>query len=104
MTTWHSQYNAAVARTRELLQGGTVKRMAVTWKEDVRRWHPGQKWIWTAGGFGVFDPGINALSIVTEILPAPVFVAPGRADIPRELRSADRRLDRIRRERRRSRA
>jgi D-galactose 1-dehydrogenase len=48
--------------------------MTITWKEDVRRWHPGQKWIWTAGGFGVFDPGINALSIVTEIMPSPVFV------------------------------
>jgi D-galactose 1-dehydrogenase len=48
--------------------------MTITWKEDVRRWHPGQKWIWTPGGFGVFDPGINALSIVTEIMPSPVFV------------------------------
>jgi D-galactose 1-dehydrogenase len=74
-TTWHSQYNAAVLHARRLLEGETVKRLVVTWKEDVRRWHPGQKWIWTAGGFGVFDPGINALSIVTEIMPEPVFVA-----------------------------
>jgi len=74
-TTWHSQYNAAVLHARRLLAGETVTRLAVTWKEDVRRWHPGQKWIWTAGGFGVFDPGINALSIVTEIMPQPVFVA-----------------------------
>src|SRR5690606_32043696 len=70
-----------------------------TWKEDVRRWHPGQKWIWTAGGFGVFDPGINALSIVTEIMPQPVFVAgadltyPSNCDAPiaaaLRLRTAD---------------
>jgi len=40
----------------------------------VRRWHPGQQWIWQAGGFGVFDPGINALSIATSIMPAPLFV------------------------------
>ena len=79
MTTWHSQYNAAVTRARTLLAGRTVKRMAVTWKEDVRRWHPGQKWIWRAGGFGVFDPGINALSIVTTIMPSPLFVR--RADL-----------------------
>jgi D-galactose 1-dehydrogenase len=78
-TTWHSQYNAAVARTRELLAGRKVTRMTVTWKEDVRRWHPGQAWIWTAGGFGVFDPGINALSIVSRIMPQPVFVT--RADL-----------------------
>ena len=30
---------------------------------------PNQDWIWQAGGFGVFDPGINALSIATHILP-----------------------------------
>jgi len=79
MTTWHSQYNAAVERARALLAGETVKRLVVTWKEDVRRWHPGQKWIWTAGGFGVFDPGINAFSIVTLVMPSPVFVR--RADL-----------------------
>lgn len=73
-TTWHSQYNAGVAAAKEALAGKRLRRMAVNWKEDVRRWHPGQKWIWTSGGFGVFDPGINALSIVTRIVPSPVFV------------------------------
>jgi hypothetical protein len=38
-------------------------------KEDVRVWHPGQRWIWQPGGLGVFDPGINALSILTHIIP-----------------------------------
>ncbi len=75
MTTWHSQYNAAVDEARARLAGETVKRLFVNWKEDVRKWHPGQAWIWQAGGFGVFDPGINALSIVTKIMPQPVFVA-----------------------------
>ncbi|PHR05450.1 MAG: galactose 1-dehydrogenase, partial [Erythrobacter sp.] len=35
-------------------------------------WHPGQEWIWQPGGFGVFDPGINALSILTHIVPEAV--------------------------------
>jgi hypothetical protein len=78
-TTWHAQYNAGVEAARERLAGRSVTRLAVTWKEDVRVWHPGQEWIWQAGGFGVFDPGINALSIVTRILPEPVFVK--RADL-----------------------
>lgn len=88
MTTWHSQYNAAVDRAKALLAGETVRRLFVNWKEDVRKWHPGQAWIWQAGGFGVFDPGINALSIVTKIMPSPVFVAeaellvPSNADSP----------------------
>jgi D-galactose 1-dehydrogenase len=81
-TTWHSQYNAGVAAAREALAGKRVRRMAVSWKEDVRRWHPGQKWIWTPGGFGVFDPGINALSIVTRIMPAPVFVRSAELTFP----------------------
>ncbi len=73
-TTWHSQFNPAVDAAKRLLADAEIRRLAVSWKEDVRRWHPGQEWIWQAGGFGVFDPGINALSIVTRILPRPIFV------------------------------
>lgn len=88
MTTWHSQYNDAVDEARARLAGETVTRLFIEWKEDVRKWHPGQAWIWRAGGFGVFDPGINALSIATKILPQPLFVAraelftPANADSP----------------------
>ena len=81
-TTWHSQYNAAVAAAKAALEGKRIRRMVVNWKEDVRRWHPGQAWIWTAGGFGVFDPGINALSIVTRIVPEPVFVRSAELTFP----------------------
>ena len=74
-TAWHSQYNAGVDVARQWLQDRTVRRLEVVWKESVRRWHPDQAWIWDPGGFGVFDPGINAFSILTRILPQPVFVA-----------------------------
>lgn len=80
--TWHSQYNAAVEKARAILAGESVKSLLVTWKEDVRHWHPGQAWIWEAGNFGVFDPGINALSIVTKILPEPVFVRQAELSFP----------------------
>jgi D-galactose 1-dehydrogenase len=72
--TWHSQYNAAVDEAKAFIAGRTVKSLVIEWKEDVRRWHPGQEWIWQPGGFGVFDPGINALSIVTRIMNEPLFV------------------------------
>jgi D-galactose 1-dehydrogenase len=72
--TWHSQYNAAVDEAKKRLAARKIRSLAIEWKEDVRRWHPGQEWIWDAGNFGVFDPGINALSILTKIMPAPVFV------------------------------
>lgn len=71
--TWHSQFNAAVDETKRILAEEGVASLAITWKEDVRHWHPGQKWIWAPGGFGVFDPGINALSIAVKIMPAPLF-------------------------------
>jgi predicted dehydrogenase len=54
----------------------------INWKEDVRRWHPGQQWIWEPGGLGVFDPGINALSIVTAILPEPLRLADATLEVP----------------------
>jgi D-galactose 1-dehydrogenase len=72
--TYHAQHNAAVKRAADLLAGKTVSRLQVDWKEDVRQWHPGQEWVFEPGGFGVFDPGINALSILVRIMPAPVFI------------------------------
>jgi D-galactose 1-dehydrogenase len=82
-TTWHSQYNAAVAEAKARLAGSGIRSLDIEWKEDVRRWHPGQEWIWQAGGFGVFDPGINALSIVTAIMPSAIFVKSAELFVPR---------------------
>ena len=87
-TTWHAQYNDGVDAAREgPCRARSLKRLLVTWKEDVRRWHPGQEWIWQAGGFGVFDPGINALSIVTRIMPAADLRQAGRRWSSRPIRT-----------------
>ncbi len=80
--TWHSRYNKAVDEAKKQLKGKRITRMKVTWREDVRKWHPGQEWIWEPGGFGVFDPGINALSIVTKIMPEPIFVEGAVIEVP----------------------
>ena len=56
--------------------------MSIIWREDVRVWHPGQAWIWQPGGLGVFDPGINALSIATHILPRPFFLKDATLVLP----------------------
>ncbi len=87
LATWHARENPAVAEAARRLQGQQVSRLLVTWKEDVRKWHPGQEWVWDAGGFGVFDPGINALSIVTAILPAAIFVRSAKLSIPSDRQS-----------------
>jgi D-galactose 1-dehydrogenase len=73
--TWHSQFNPAVDQAAAILAARHPRSIAITWKEDVRRWHPGQEWIWQPGGYGVFDPGINALSILVKISPSPVFLS-----------------------------
>ena len=80
--TWHARHNAAVAAAAEALAGKRIAAMEITWHEDVRKWHPGQRWIWEAGGFGVFDPGINAFSIATKIFPGSLFVHDARLSIP----------------------
>jgi len=79
--SWHSRYAPAVEAARQFLAGTTVHSARFVWKEDVRRWHPGQPWIWEAGGFGVFDPFINCLSIVTHILP-PLHITAATLDFP----------------------
>jgi len=80
--TWHSRMARAVAATKAALAGRTVTGAHITWREDVRKWHPGQDWVFEPGGMGVFDPGINALSVLTEILPMPVHVTAATLEFP----------------------
>lgn len=72
--TWHAQYNEAVDKAAAFLSDQDIISFEINWRENVRKWHPGQTWIWEAAGFGVFDPGINALSIATKILPVDFHV------------------------------
>lgn len=80
--TWHSRHAPAVEPARQWLAARRIRSVHISWKEDVRVWHPGQSWIWEPGGLGVFDPGINALSILTKILPKPVFVTAAELAFP----------------------
>lgn len=81
-TTWHSREAASVDAARERLAGTTLRSARIDWKENIRVWHPGQEWILQAGGLGVFDPGINALSIATAILPEPLLLQSARLAFP----------------------
>lgn len=95
--SWHSRHAPGVAVARAWLASRRIRAVTIEWREDVRHWHPGQDWIFAPGGLGVFDPGINALSIVTHILPAPfalraaklAFPENRQAPIQAELRFAD---------------
>lgn len=81
-TGWHSQHAPGVEPARAWLAGKQVRRVTLNWCENVRQWHPGQTWIWQPGGLGVFDPGINALSILTRILPDRPIFNKARLEVP----------------------
>ena len=80
--TWHSRCAAGVDAARDFMRTRQLVGGRIVWKEDVHQWHPGQRWIWEPGGFGVFDPGINALSLLTEILPKEVCVEGALLEFP----------------------
>ena len=80
--SWHSRYASGVEPARVWLGGKTIRKIDIRWKEDVRHWHPGQDWIWQPGGLGVFDPGINALSILTRLLPGVVRLEKAVLEFP----------------------
>jgi predicted dehydrogenase len=80
--SWHSRFASQVPYAREWISQRTIDRVIVSWRENVRQWHPGQDWLWRPGGFGVFDPGINALSIITGILPEPLRMVSAELEFP----------------------
>lgn len=80
--SWHSRFARHVGTAKRWIAECQVASVQIAWKEDVRHWHPGQDWIWEPGGFGVFDPGINALSILTEILPEPIRLIDAELETP----------------------
>jgi predicted dehydrogenase len=82
MTTWHAQHHSTVDAAAKALAGKRIASMEIVWHEDVHKLHPGQQWIWEPGGFGVFDPGINAFSIATKIFPGSFFVQSADLSVP----------------------
>lgn len=80
--TWHARHHSTVEAAAKALAGKRIESMQIQWHEDVHKWHPGQKWIWEPGGFGVFDPGINAFSIATRIFPGGLFAKSAELHVP----------------------
>jgi len=80
--TWHSQYNDAVDRMRDLLAGQSIAALHMDWKENFHQFHPGQNWIWEPAGFGVFDMAINGLSVMSRIFDPVPFVLAAELRVP----------------------
>lgn len=79
---WHSRFSPHIALVRDWARTHTLRRGSIEWRENAMKWHPGQGWLWQPGGFGVFDPGINALSILTAVFPADWNVRDPRLQVP----------------------
>ncbi len=79
---WHSRFAPFITEATEWLGQGRLTGGRIEWKEDARVWHPGQAWLWQAGGLGVFDPLINAFSILTAITPTSWTARTIRLDLP----------------------
>jgi predicted dehydrogenase len=88
MATWHSRETSAVDAAAAWLADRPVREVRMTWREDVRVWHPGQDWLLDAGGFGVFDPAINGLSILTRILPGAIALDSAELGVPANRQAA----------------
>lgn len=80
--SWHSRHAPAVELAARWLSERKLRSAAIDWREDIRVWHPGQDWILEAGGLGVFDSGINALSILTALVTEPIVVEAARLGVP----------------------
>jgi len=82
-TAWHSRFAPEVDTARTWMATRELSSGRIEWRENAEKWHPGQDWLWREGGFGVFDPGMNAVSILTELLPGEVLsVGAGQLAIP----------------------
>ena len=59
-----------VEPARAWLADKQVTGLRVNWREDIRRWHPGQAWIWSPGALGVIkgNPGgkANAMKFIAS--------------------------------------
>jgi len=80
--TWHSMYAAAVPRARALLRTRDLRSATIRWQEDAEKWHPNATWFWEPGAFGVFDAGINGLSILLAVAPCDIVFDRARLVIP----------------------
>lgn len=80
--SWHSRETSCVDAAQTWLADKKIERADVVWREDIRKWHPGQDWLLARGGLGVFDPGINAIAILTEILPCAIWAEAADIIVP----------------------
>ena len=94
-----ARFAAGVAPARTSgLRDAPLRSASIVWKEDVAYGIPASNGSGSRAVYGVFDPGINALSMLTEILPQEVAGELRAPEISREWPGADCRRPEVRTE------
>jgi predicted dehydrogenase len=68
---FHARYHSAVEAAKLALKNKNIRRIVVTYKEYVLNYHSVDNWVFNpliSGGGVLMDSGINALSVINEIL------------------------------------
>jgi D-galactose 1-dehydrogenase len=83
---YHARYHPAVDLARSVLATQKVVEIGIEYRELVTNYHDPDSWIFdprVAGGGVLMDSGINALSVVTAVLPGPFTYRIDRAELAR---------------------
>ena len=70
-TAYHSSAPPGLPHIQKWLQHWNeqeITSVKITWKENVKKWHPGQDWIATREGLGVLDILFNPLSLLVHVM------------------------------------
>jgi predicted dehydrogenase len=82
ITLWHSQHAAGVGAAMQRLQSSRIKSIKIDWEEDFYHYYAVQYWVTITVAGGIFDPPVNALSVVEKILGTTVKLVRGEAQVP----------------------
>ncbi len=75
---FHARYHASIEALRQELATQEIRSIDIRYKENVLNYHRGSSWVFDrmkSGGGALMDSGINAVSVVTYLLPRPTCLS-----------------------------
>ena len=78
---FHARYNSSVQQAKIEIGSTPVRAIKALYKEDVFRYHAQDSWVLREGVLR--DSGINAVSVITEVLPQPTRLTLTEASLTR---------------------
>jgi len=81
---YHARYNRSVQAAKQALIGTAIEAVQIIYRENVLRYHEPQSWVFHEGVLN--DTGVNALSVLVEVLPCGYSLAVTHAAFVRSRR------------------